>query len=59
MSIPLNLLQTFQQRNLEVEEKPGQRVPKLDRVIEWALIEITIQLTALKQSLQSTPQAGR
>ena len=55
MSIELRALRDFQERKLEFEQSGGSREPRFDKIVEWALIEIVIQLTALKQSLQGAP----
>jgi hypothetical protein len=45
-------LRTFQSRDLEVtNENTKAREPKSDKIVEWALIEIAIQLTGICSSL--------
>ena len=45
-------LRNFQSRDLEVtNENTKAREPKSDKIVEWALIEIAIQLTGICSSL--------
>ena len=45
-------LRNFQSRDLEVtNENTKAREPKSDKIVEWALMEIAIQLTGICSSL--------
>jgi hypothetical protein len=52
MAVPIAALQAFQSRELELsDEQTNVRSPNSRKVIEWALVEIVILLTGIRENL--------